>query len=390
MIRTRDWLTLCACLTMACAGPVAEKKLTAAPALVISADGHTAIVNGQSWTAPEGTSFFARGDEIHAVSMMPDRTFDVAAQVHAGQPLVWPENPYFEAVAGALRIKQPSAPKSIAVLLDSGQVNVHGNHLHLTHLYENAALQALFRAREDTSPFSPLDRETAASILADLLEMRISATNEDEALKSLHRANEIIDKVYRGFVHGLTPAQLESIVLHNYEILDEGRRINIEGQGFTTEGPLRFAYCGKHFHVESTQGQWAQIIEFPEDAEPGRFAFPRSIFFNVGRDGVLVEKQSPARWRALMKSDQLRMRSGHWHLSEKYMNKDLSRLKHAMDDVGLPEKMRADAQSRMLAVLLLRIGMGSERDLDDSLEQADRAIAAEWADFKAKWKRGSA
>jgi hypothetical protein len=54
-----------------------------------------------------------------------------------------------------------------------------------------------------------------------------------------------------------------------------------------------------------------------------------------------------------MKSDQLRLREGHWHLSDKYANKDLEGLKRAAADTHLSEKARADAQSRLLAVLLL-------------------------------------
>jgi len=381
LCRRSCWALVAAGLA-ACAGPIAEQKAL----FTISADGQTLTIDGAAWTAPEGVSFFSRGTELHVISLEAGASFDVAVPLQSAAPLVWPKNPYFEAASGRLRVKMSVSSEALTSLLATGQVLVHNDHFHLTKGYQNDDWQLLYRLRAEDSDRTEVERKTLAYLIAKLLEVRIPGGSKEEALASMKRLDEIISRIRRGFFANMTPAQLGSVADHNYEISDDGRRLTIESQVFLTHGEVRFAYCCEHFHVEDAQGKWGQVIEFPDGGMGDRFIFPDSIFFAVCEDGTLVEKQTPTRWRSLMKSDQLRMRNGHWHLSEKYANKDLARIQQAGNDNNLSPAVRNDAQGRLLSVLTLRLGMGSDRELDESLEVADRAIANTWQEFKEKWK----
>lgn len=347
----------------------------------VSPDGRTAAAGGETWRAPDGVAFFQRGAELHVVSLVPGRTFDVAVPLGADGRFAWPENAPFEAAGGELRFLASPGPASVQELIESGQLHRHDDHYHLTHRFQNEDWQALYRARADDSPLPPMRRQVAAVVLAILVDQRIPGAGEEITARALARAVSVIGKARRAVEAGLPARQIESMAAHDYEILDGGRTLSIEGQTYRAAEGVRFAYCADHFHVESAAGLWAHPIDLEAD-EPGHFAFPRSIFFEVRQGGVVAARKASSHWRQLAESSQIRFVRDHWHLTEGYLHPRLKQLVAAMDDSRLTEAMRARARGRVLDVLRLRLDLGTEAEFEGRLGAIDRVIDWQWKDFE--------
>ncbi len=346
----------------------------------VSPDGRAAAAGGETWRAPDGVTFFQRGAELHVVSLVPGRFFDVSVPLGEDGRFAWPENAPFEAVGGELRFPVGRGPASVDELIESGQLHRHDDHYHLTHRFQNEDWQALYRARADDSPLPPMRRRVAAVVLAILVDQRIPGGGEEVTARAVARAASIIGKARRAVEAGLLARQIESMTAHDYEILDGGRVLAIEGQTYRAADGVRFAYCDSHFHVESAAGLWAHPIALEAD-EPGHFAFPRSIFFEVRDGGLVAERKSTARWRQLAESGQIHFVRDHWHLTEGYRHPRLKQLMAAMDDPKLTEAMRGRARGRVLDVLRLRLDLGTEAEFEGRLGAIDRVIDWQWRDF---------
>lgn len=346
----------------------------------VSPDGRTASAGGETWRAPDGVAFFERGAELHVVSLVPGRVFDVSVPVGEDGRFAWPENAPFEAAGGELRFLAGPGPAAVDELIESGQLHRHHDHFHLTHRFQNEDWQALYRDRADDSPLPPMRRQVAAVVLASLVDQRIPGAGEEVTAQAMARATSVIGKARRAVEAGLPARQIESMAAHDYEILDGGRVLTIEGQTYRAAKGVRFTYCADHFHVESAAGVWAHPIDLEAD-EPGHFAFPRSIFFEVREGGVVAERKAASRWRQLAESSQIRFVRDHWHLTEGYLHPRLKQLVAAMDDPRLSEAMRARARGRVLDVLRLRLDLGTEAEFEGRLGAIDRVIDWQWRDF---------
>lgn len=358
----------------------------AAPAIKISPDGRTLITRAQDWHSPEGVTFFERGGTYHVFSIVPGKLFDYVLRIEPDGTVTWPENAPFEAKGGELHFPVGPTP-GVNDLVESGQLYRHDDHLHLTHRFKNADWQALYAARADTSPLEPIRRQVAANVLATLVDLRIPAGNEEETKKALEREIQVIAKARRGLELGLSARQIDSVLDHNYEILDGGKRIEIEGRTYLAKDNVQFAYCSDHFHVEDVAGRWAQPILFSEQDEPGHFTFPKSIFFDVAPDLSVKEKPISSLWQRLASGGEIRFTRDHWHITEKYNHPKLALLAKAMDDAKRTPEARDDARGRMFDILRLRLDLGSEQEFAERIKVIDRVIDRHWADFEKGQKR---
>jgi hypothetical protein len=369
---------------LACAAVPLERGT---PPFEVSPDGRTAAAGGESWRVPDGVAFFQRGAALHVVSLVPGRVFDVTVPLGEDGRFAWPENAPFEAAGGEIRLRATAGPASVDELIESGQLHRHDDHYHLTHRFQNEDWQALYRARADDSPLPPLRRQVAAVVLALLVDQRIPGTREEATAQAMKRVASVIGKARRAVEADLPARTIESMMAHDYEILDEGRLLTIEGQTYRAGEGVRFAYCGDHFHVESTSGHWAHPIALEAD-QPGHFAFPASIFFEVRQGGVVAERPVGTRWQQLADSGQIRFIRDHWHLTEGYLHPRLKLLQAAMDDPRLPETARARARGRVLDVLHLRLDLGTEAEFEARLAAIDQVIVWQWSEFEREARAG--
>lgn len=343
------------------------------PPLTVSEDGRTATTAGERWTAPEEVAFFQRGLVLHVVSDAPGRSWDVAVPLGADGRLAWPPDAPFVPFDGTLRLRPGKSSPEVDALIASGQLYLHDDHYHLTHLLQDGDWQALYRDRADDGPLPPLRRQLAATILALLLDQRIPGATPEATRASLARMTSIIGKARRAVEGEAGARALESIIEHDFEIRDDRRTVEIEGKSWRAVDPIRFGYCAGHFHVEEASGKWGQPVEF--DGGPGgTFAWPTSIFFEVRPDGTVAERASQARWRRLIDEGQIRLTSDHWHVTERYANPRLQFLLRTIEDARIAEPMRDRARGLALEVMRLRLDMGSEAEFESRITAIDQVI----------------
>ncbi len=336
----------------------------------VSPDGREVSIHGERWRTQDGITLFERGRELHVVSVGPEATFDVAVPIgEDGRPAWQPDAP-FEVSAGAIRLRTRGGSR-VAALVDSRQLHPHHEHFHLTSRYVNADWQALYAFREEGSPLDPARQQLAASALAELLDERIPGSSEEATLASLHRIDSVLGKVRRAVQAGQPGRRVLGILSHDFEISEDGRALEIEGQRFRAGEGIRFTYDGGHFHVEATGGDWVQVVQL-EAMEPGSFELPPSFFYEL-RDGVVEARPPSSRWQALAEAHQVRFVRDHWHLTEAYP--PLRTLLAATEDPSLPAPLRERARGRALEVLRIRLDAVSELELESRLAAVDGLVA---------------
>ncbi|HEY3449513.1 MAG TPA: hypothetical protein VGK67_24380 [Myxococcales bacterium] len=345
------------------------------PDLEVAADGRSAVHRGTSWVADQGIVFFQRGASLHAVSLIPGKPLDVAAEVGPDGALRWPDDPRIEATAGSVRWRAELS--GVAARIATGELHPHEEHLHLTHRYANADLQALYQAREDRSPFPPIRRQVAAALVAMLIEQKLPGGSEATASAGLVRIDRVLSRLHRAFDAGVAAPALADILSHDFEIIDAGHGIVIEDQAFRAAGGLRFGYCAGHFHVEDEGERWAQVVEF---GQPGaQFAFPESPLFAVTADGLVAPLPGPKLWRDLLESGQIQMLRDHWHLTAKFAEPALDRLRALAESAEASEEVRTKARNSIFELMRLKLDLHSGTTFDASVaavrEAAARALA---------------
>jgi hypothetical protein len=351
----------------------------------ISADGRELQAAGERWKAQDGITLFERDERLHVVSVGADSTFDVAVPFGPDGRPAWPADAPFEVSGGAIRLLDRGGA-SVAALVASRQLYPHAEHFHLTSRYANADWQALYALRAEGSALEPARRQLAASVLAELLDERLTGASEQATLGALRRLDSVMAKAHRAVLSGLGGPEVLGILGHDYEISEEGRLLEIEGQRFRAGEGVRFAYDGGHFHVESVAGGWVAVVPL-EATEPGSFALPPSIFYEL-RDGVVEARAVAGRVQALAESRQLRFTRDHWHLTETYL--PLQPLVAAAEDQSRPEAQRERARGRALEVLTIRLDVGSEQELEAQLAAIDRIIEGMVAEGERERRGGAA
>jgi hypothetical protein len=335
----------------------------------ISADGRELQAAGERWQAQDGITLFERDERLHVVSVGADSTFDVAVPFGPDGRPAWPADAPFEVTGGVIRLLDRGGA-SVAALVASRQLYPHAEHFHLTSRYANDDWQALYALRADGSALEPARRQLAASVLAELLDERLTGASEQATLAALRRLDSVMARTHRAVLAGRSGPEVLGILGHDYEISEEGRLLEIEGQRFRAGEGVRFSYDAGHFHVESVAGTWVAVVPL-ETLEPGSFALPPSIFYEL-RDGVVEARAVSGRWQGLAESHQLRFTRDHWHLTEAYV--PLRPLVAAAEDQSRPEAQRERARGRALEVLRARLDVGSEQELASQLASIDRLI----------------
>lgn len=335
----------------------------------VSSDGRELQAGGERWQAQDGITLFERDQRLHVVSVGADSTFDVAVRFGADGRPAWPADAPFEVTGGIIRLLDKGGA-SVAALAASRQLYPHAEHFHLTSRYANPDWQALYALRAEGSALEPARRQLAASALAELLDERLTGASEQATLGALRRLDSVMAKAHRAVLSGLGGPELLGILGHDYEISEEGRLLEIEGQRLRAGAGVRFVYDAGHFHVESTTGTWVAVVPL-DSTDPGSFELPPSIFYEL-RDGVVEARAVSGRWQALAESHQLRFIRDHWHLTEAYA--PLRPLVAAAEDQSRPEPQREKARGRALEVLRVRLDVGSELELESQLAAIDRVI----------------
>lgn len=349
------------------------------PALEVSADGRTAVHRGQAWRAEDGIVFFQRGQELHAVSERPDRPFDLKAEHAADGTLRWPEDPRLDFSGMTVRFRPVLS--SVAGRVAAGQLYPHEDHLHLTHLYDNADLQALYKAREDGSPYPPVRRQVAAALVALLVEEKLPAGTDAAATAGLARIDRVLARLHRSFLAGLPAAAMADILSHDFEILEGGRAVVVEDRTFQAADGIRFAYCSGHFHVEDAQARWAAPVEF---GAPGTtFAFPTSPFYAASADGLVVPLPGPKLWRDLLDSGQIQMLRDHWHLTPKFADPSFDRLRALSEDPAGTDASRARARDTVFELMRLKLDISTGTAFEASVAAVRQAAALALAELAA-------
>ena len=349
----------------------------------VSSDGRELEAEGERWQAQDGITLFERDHRVHVVSVVADSTFDVAVPFGPDGRPSWPADAPFEVQGGAIRLLNRGGA-SVAALVASRQLHPHAEHFHVTSRYANSDWQALYALRGEGSDLLPARRQLAASVLAELLDERLPGTSEEATMASLRRLDSVMAKARRAVVAGQSGAEVLGILGHDFEITDEGRALEIEGQRFRAGEGVRFSYDGGHFHVEAVAGTWVAVVLL-EAMDPGTFKLPPSIFYEL-RDGVIEARPASGRWQALAESHQLRFTRDHWHLTEVY--KPLRPLMAAAEDESRPVAQRDRARGRALEVLRVRLDVGSEQELEAQLAAIDRLIERLAGDTEQE-RRGS-
>jgi hypothetical protein len=376
----RLFILLAAAAALACAGlpPAPEGR-----AVRITDDGRTASAGGTTWRASRGISFFQRDDVLHVVSLTPGHVFDVTAAA-GEQGLVGPgaEAP-FEVVDGEVRIR-PAPPSDVAALAASGQLYRHDDHFHLTHLYQNDDWQTLYWLRTDGSPVAPFRKQLAAAVLAALVDVKIPGSSEDATRRSLRRLDGAVGKARRAVEAEAPAKQIVGMALHDFEIGGGGKVLSVEERTYEAEGGVRFAYCGDHVHVENPGAGWSHAIHL-DDAVPGAFELPPSIFYEV-RDGRVSERTGQA-WRDLVTRGQIRLVGDAWFISEDYPSPAVAELKHAEADRALPSSAREAARVALVELLKLKVEIGSDGDFQARLGAIELSAAQRWREVQAEMAR---
>lgn len=358
---------------VACAGPGATRRPS------VDAGGREAVVAGKTWRAQKDVTLFERGGRLHVVSLVPGNVFDVALEIGPdGRPIVPPDAP-FEVKDGTISLRERSAPPTVK-LVDSGQLYRHDDHFHLTHRYENADWQALYRARAEDSPLSPAMRTVAAAVLSTLLDARLAGGSEEATALAMRRTEKVIALARRAVEAELPSKQIMAMVLHDLEIRDDGRTLAIEGATWRAGEGIRFAYCGDHFHVESASGAWVHAIPLA-DAPPGRFELPPSMFF-AAADGKVSARAGAAPWTELLASRQIRLSGDGWYLAERYANPALVRLEGAANDAAVPAPLREAARRGVVELLNVRLDIDSDAAFRASLAALDARIERRWKELE--------
>ncbi|MGC4115922.1 MAG: hypothetical protein QM765_15300 [Myxococcales bacterium] len=342
--------------------------------LEVAADGRTAVYRGQKWAADEGLVFFQRGSSLFAVSSIPGKPLDLAAEIAADGTLHWPMDPRVEGLHGTLRWRTELS--AVGARIATGELHPHEDHLHLTHRYTNPDLQALYQAREDPA-FSPVRQQVAGAVVAMLVEQRLPGANEAAASAGLARIDRVLARLHRAFLAGVGAPALSDILGHDFEITEGGHTVVVEDQTFRAADGLRFGYCSGHFHVEDAGNRWAQVVEFgqPDTA----FAFPESPLFAVAADGLVAALPGPKLWRDLLESGQIQMLRDHWHLTAKFEDPAFGRLFALADAAEAPEEQRARARDAAFELMRLKLDLRSGTAFEASIaavrEAASRALA---------------
>lgn len=349
--------------------------------VAVSDDGHAAIVGGQSWHAPEGVTFFERRGVLHVVSLVPGTTFDVAVPLDpAGRPVV-PANAPFELRDGVVVLRERGLPPT-ARLVDSGQLYLHDDHFHLTHLWENPDWQALYGARAEGSQLPAATRQAAAFALATLLDQRIPGSDEEATAQAMRRMAEVVARARRA-VEGASPAkQIMAMVLHDLEIQDGGAALSIEGKLFKAAPGLRFSYCGDHFHVEDAGGAWSHAISL-DAAEPGAFEMPPSMFFETN-GAVVAARAGSATWKELLAGGGMKLVGDRWFVTESYALPAFARLKQATRDPAVPPALQDLARRSVLEVLGIPLDVESDAAFQARLAGIDARIASRLQELEAR------
>lgn len=350
--------------------------------LAVSDDGHAAIVGGQSWRAPEGVTFFERRDALHVVSLVPGATFDVAIPLDAeGRPVV-PLNAPFDVRDGVIELRDRSVPPT-ARLVETGQLYRHDDHYHLTHRWENPDWRALYRARQDDSALPGATRQVAGFALATLLDHRIPGKTEEATAQGMRRMSETVSRARRA-VEGKAPSkQIMAMVLHDFEILEDGATLSIEGKVFKAGDGLRFAYCGDHFHVEEAAGAWAHVVSLSR-SEPGEFEMPPSMFFELGANGVVSPRPGEAAWKDLLARGEMKLTGDRWFVTEKYALPAYQKLQKASLDENVPPHVRELARRNVIEFLKVPLDVESDGAFHARLVSIDGAVERRWRDVEAQ------
>lgn len=350
--------------------------------LAVADDGKSAIVGGQAWHAPEGVTFFERMDALHVVSLVPGATFDVAIPLDdEGRPVV-PVNAPFDLVEGTIHLRDRTLPPT-ARLVETGQLYPHDDHYHLTHRWENPDWRALYRAKRDDSQLPGATRQVAAYALATLLDHRIPGATEEATTHAMRRMTETVSRARRA-VEGKAPAkQIMAMVLHDFEILEDGATLSIEGKVYKAADGLRFAYCGDHFHVEEATGAWAHVVSLAS-LEPGRFEMPSSIFFEVNGGGAVLPRAGAAPWKELLARGEIKLVGDRWFVSEKYGLPAYQRLQKATLDENVPPHLREQARRSVIEVLKLPLEVDGDAAFQARLVAIDGVIERRWRELEAQ------
>jgi hypothetical protein len=366
-------LTVVAALSLAGCAHLLGPRPPPAPPLALSEDGLTATAGGEKWSAPEGATFYQRGQVLHVVATAHGRDWDVAVPLGADGKLAWPAEGPFEVKDGALVLRAGPAAPEVEKLIESGELHPHDDHYHLTHRLQNEDWQALYRARAEDSPLPPIRRQVAATVLALLLDERIPGSSPEATDKALRRMASIIGKARRAVEGDVGARAIEAIITHDFEIRDGGRTLEIGGQRYQAAEGLRFTYCASHFHVEEAGGRWAQPIEFEPQGDGG-FAWPGSIFFQVGQDGTVAERPGTSRWRKLAEGGQIRFTRDHWHVTDAYANPKLQYVLKVIANPSVTDALRDRARATALDLMRLRLDVGSDAEFEARLDAIDQAI----------------
>ena len=374
----RTLVTLLLSLAAACAGP---GTATRARGVALSDDGRTAIVGGETWRAPEGIAFFQRGSALHLVSLVPGSVCDVTLEIGPDGRAQLPASSPFEVKEGTLRLRErPAAPASR--LVESGQLYRHDDHFHLTHLWENADWRALYRDREESSSLSPVSRNVAAVALTTLLDLRLAGGSETATEHSMRRVEAVVARARRSVEAQLPAKQIMAMVQHDFEIADDGRTLFIEGTTYRAADGVRFTYCGDHFHVEGTATPWVHPISLAA-AEPGAFALPASMFYEVA-NGAVAERSGPTPWRDLLAREQIQLTGDGWYVTERYAFPAFARLQQASRDPSLPAQLRDEAWRSVLEVLRIRLDLDGDAELRARLASIEQVVETRWKELEAQ------
>jgi hypothetical protein len=324
-------------------------------------------------------AFFERQDALHVVSVVPGASFDVAVPLDAeGQPLVPPEAP-FDVRDGVIVLRDRSLAPT-ALLVETGQLYPHDDHFHLTHRWQNPDWRALYRDREEDAALPGATRQAAAYALAMLLDRRIPGTSEEATGQGLRRMAETVTRARRA-VEGQYPAkQIMAMAVHDLEILDGGTTLSIEGRSFKAAAGIRFTYCGDHFHVEEATGAWAHVVSLT-DVEPGAFAMPASMFFDVS-GATVAPRSAPAPWKHLLAQGEIHLVGDRWFITERYTLPALQKLEQLALDAAAPEAVREVARRSVLEFMKLPLDIESDAAFQARLVAVDGAIEARWRELE--------
>lgn len=349
--------------------------------LAVSDDGRAAIAGGQSWRAPQGFALAEREDGLHVISRIPGALFDFIVPLDAdGRPSL-PANAPFAVRDGVLVLRdRPLAPA--AHLVETGQLYPHDEHYHLTHHWENADWRALYRAREEDSGLRAATRQAAAYALATLLDRRIPGATEEALVDGLRRMTETVARARRAVEAQLPSKQLMAMVVHDFEIADDGASLSVEGKVLRAAAGVRFTYCGDHFHVEDARGTWAHVVPL-NDVEAGGFELPPSVFFEVS-GGTVAPRAGDPPWRRLLARGEIRLGGDRWYVTESFAHPSFQRLKAAALDEATPPAVREAARRSVFELLKLPLDVESDAAFEARLAAIGGASDGRWRELEGK------